>query len=138
MAAGAPEAQFSRGNTITELNVRKPLVIASWNARVDPHVELARKLRPDLVVYDPMFAAGPVTAAVTGVPAVAHAIGIARFDLATLAAPPACEVFERHGLAVPTGIPALHTAPRKPERAQHQALLRERQAPAARTTARCR
>lgn len=39
-------------------------------------VELAGRWEPDLVLYTPLQGAGPLAAAVTGVPAVSHAIGL--------------------------------------------------------------
>lgn len=42
----------------------------------DGTVELVRRWRPDLVVYTPMQAVGPLAAQLVGVPSIAHTIGI--------------------------------------------------------------
>jgi UDP:flavonoid glycosyltransferase YjiC (YdhE family) len=59
------------------------------------HVAVAEQVRPELVVYDPAFGAGPVVAANLGVPAVAHAVGLSpcppellREDTLTIAVAP--------------------------------------------------
>lgn len=43
---------------------------------VEGTIELVRDWRPDLVVYTPLQAVGPLAAAIAGVPSVAHTIGI--------------------------------------------------------------
>jgi UDP:flavonoid glycosyltransferase YjiC (YdhE family) len=43
---------------------------------VDLTVSLAREWRPDLVIYTPLQGAGPIAAAVVGVPSIAHGIAV--------------------------------------------------------------
>ncbi len=94
-----------------EMNRRKPLAIGIWDRYVDEHVRLAERLRPDLVVYAPIFAAGPVAAARLGVPCVAHSVGITRFTPAMFHEPPADAAFRRHGVSLPEGIETIDVMP---------------------------
>src|SRR4051794_19207282 len=55
--------------------------IVRWNARmagllIDAMLEVVRAERPDVVVHGPMDLAGPLLAAVAGVPAVQHGTGL--------------------------------------------------------------
>ncbi|MFD0890059.1 hypothetical protein ACFQ08_36420, partial [Streptosporangium algeriense] len=94
-----------------ELERIKPLVVAMWDGYVDGHVRLAERLRPDLVVYDPIFAAGPVAAAKLGVPCVAHSFGVSGFEPEVFGQAPASEAFQRHGVTVPKGIETIGVVP---------------------------
>lgn len=63
-------------------------LFATVSAKVtDETVRLARTWRPDVVVFTPLQAAGPLAAQVVGVPAVQHTIGIGQTaDMAALLA----------------------------------------------------
>jgi UDP:flavonoid glycosyltransferase YjiC (YdhE family) len=69
----------------------------------DRTVELARRWRPDLVLYTPLQAVGPLAAAVAGVPAVPHTIGIGQtVSLSTMLAERFADEYQRFGVpAVP-------------------------------------
>ncbi|GAA3129763.1 nucleotide disphospho-sugar-binding domain-containing protein [Streptosporangium carneum] len=94
-----------------EMRKRMPLAISMWDGYVDEHVRIAERLRPDLVVYDPIFTAGPVAAARLGVPCVAHNFGMARFEPEMFREPPADAAFHRNGVAVPDRIETIDVAP---------------------------
>src|SRR2546423_5579615 len=49
--------------------------MAVADAMVDDLVAFAQAWRPDVIVYDPLTYAAPITAAVLGVPAVRHLFG---------------------------------------------------------------
>ncbi|MEV7006739.1 nucleotide disphospho-sugar-binding domain-containing protein [Streptosporangium sp. NPDC051022] len=97
--------------TAEEMRKRLPLAIALWDRYVDGHVRLAERIRPDLVVYDPIFAAGPVAAAKLGVPCVAHSFGMIRFEPELFRESPADEAFQRHEVAIPEGIETIDVVP---------------------------
>lgn len=84
---------------------RKQAVIAEH--MVDDLVEFGRRWRPDLIVSDVSTFAGPVAAAVLGVPAVAHlwgSPGVLRYenrDLGDQPTPEYAQLFERFGLDAP-------------------------------------
>ncbi|MEU6721750.1 nucleotide disphospho-sugar-binding domain-containing protein [Nonomuraea sp. NPDC046802] len=92
---GTPATAPSNGRAPRALRMFQ----ANAEAMVDDLVRLVREWRPALVVHDPTAWAGPVAAAVAGVPAVRHLYGAdlvhrARRFLPELLAP----MGERHGL----------------------------------------
>lgn len=99
------------GPPIETMDKRKPFIIAAWDPYVDAHVTLGRRLDPDLVVYDPIFAVGPLVAAMLDVPAVAHGIGLSRFAPDMLRDLPAAAGFRRYGLKVPDSIETIDVSP---------------------------
>jgi UDP:flavonoid glycosyltransferase YjiC (YdhE family) len=100
-----------QGDPVAVLNERKPRIVAAWDPIVDTHVALAERVRPDLVVYDPIFGVGPLAAARLGIPAVALGFTLCRYDPEMLRDLPAGVVFRRHGLEVPDGIPTIDLGP---------------------------
>ena len=101
-----------RGRPIDEMNKRKPLAIAAWDPYVDAHVTLAERVRPEMVVYDPIFGGvGLLVAAMLEIPAVAHGLSIARYTPELLRDLPAAVAFRRYGLEVPEGIETIDVAP---------------------------
>ncbi|GAA4084693.1 nucleotide disphospho-sugar-binding domain-containing protein [Actinomadura miaoliensis] len=96
---------------VAAMDRRKPFIVAAWDAYVDDYVALARRARPDLVVYEPFCGAGPLAAALLDVPAVAHGLSATRFAPEILRADPAVEAFRRHGVEPPDGIPTIDVAP---------------------------
>ncbi|MEV8638455.1 nucleotide disphospho-sugar-binding domain-containing protein [Streptosporangium sp. NPDC051023] len=112
LAEAVPDHLTSTQNLAAkEMDKLMPLAISIWDRYVDEHVRLAERVRPDLVVYDPMFTAGPLAAAKLGVPCVAHAFGIVRFRPEHFQEPPANAAFVRHGLQVPDRIETIDVAP---------------------------
>ncbi|GAA5127355.1 nucleotide disphospho-sugar-binding domain-containing protein [Haloechinothrix salitolerans] len=107
----APIQASSTEEHLAAMNERKPLILAAWDPVVDQHVALAERLAPDLVVYDPIFGVGPIVAALCGVPAVAHGIGIFRYTPDMLRELPAAVALQRHGVTVPDGITTIDVAP---------------------------
>ncbi|MEU1882406.1 nucleotide disphospho-sugar-binding domain-containing protein [Streptosporangium sp. NPDC020072] len=103
--------QPREGISPEELEQIKPLVVAMWDGYVDGHVRLAERLRPDLIVYDPIFTAGPVAAAKLGVPCVAHSYGVGGFEPEVFDQAPANEAFLRHGVTVPKGVETIGVVP---------------------------
>ncbi|MEU1729774.1 nucleotide disphospho-sugar-binding domain-containing protein [Streptosporangium sp. NPDC020145] len=103
--------QPREGISPEELEQIKPLVVAMWDGYVDGHVRLAERLRPDLIVYDPIFTAGPVAAAKLGVPCVAHNYGVGGFEPEVFDRAPANEAFLRHGVTVPKGVETIGVVP---------------------------
>ncbi|MBV9445826.1 MAG: DUF1205 domain-containing protein [Streptosporangiaceae bacterium] len=99
------------GSPIEEMKERKPAIVASWDPYVDSHVALAERLRPELVVYDPIFGVGPLVAAKLGIPAVALGTGLCQYLPEMLRELPAAVAFRRHGLRVPEGIETIATSP---------------------------
>ena len=93
------------------MHERKPYVVAAWDPYVDSHVALSELVRPELVVYDPIFAVGPVVAARLGVPAVAHGLGFARYTPDLLRDLPGATTLRRYGVELPEGIPTVDNAP---------------------------
>jgi UDP:flavonoid glycosyltransferase YjiC (YdhE family) len=96
---------------VAGLNERKPSIVACWDPYVDAHLALAERVRPDLVVYDPIFGVGPLVAATLGIPAVAFGFTICRYPPEMLEGLPAAIALQRHGLKVPDGIPTIDLAP---------------------------
>lgn len=96
---------------VEAMNKRKPLAMAAWDPYVDAHVALAEQTDPELVIYDPIFGVGPLVAAKLGVPAIAHAVSLARYSPEMLRELPAAVAFHRHGVRVPDGIRTLDVAP---------------------------
>lgn len=99
------------GPPLATMNGRKPHIVAAWDPYVDAHVAVAARVRPDLVVYDPIFAVGAVVAAVLGVPAVAHAVSISRYDADLVRELPGAVSLRRYGLAAPAVIRSVDVAP---------------------------
>jgi UDP:flavonoid glycosyltransferase YjiC (YdhE family) len=76
---GPPDAiGGSGGRTTDELGFVARLFAHVSRQFTDHTVDLARRWRPDLVIYTPMQGAGQLAAQVAGVPSVAHTIGIAQ------------------------------------------------------------
>jgi UDP:flavonoid glycosyltransferase YjiC (YdhE family) len=74
---GSPEEREADGTTAAEADPN-PItgLLSDWSdAMADGTVELARRWAPDLVVHDPVQAAGPLAAAALSVPAVEHRCG---------------------------------------------------------------
>lgn len=94
-----------------EMDQRKPHIIGAWDLLVDAYVAAAERVRPDLVVHDPILGVGPLIAAKAGVPAVGHGIGLSRFGPELLHEPPAARAFQRHGVRPPDGVRTLDIAP---------------------------
>ncbi|OXM59597.1 nucleotide disphospho-sugar-binding domain-containing protein [Amycolatopsis vastitatis] len=93
-----------------ELVELRTMVVRLWDNQVDAFVAAAKRLEPDLVVYDPVFNAGLVAASVLGVPAVGHGLGPARYAPEFLRehAPSA---FERHGVELPERLATVDIVP---------------------------
>jgi UDP:flavonoid glycosyltransferase YjiC (YdhE family) len=96
---------------VAGLNERKPSIVACWDPYVDAHVALAEQVRPDLVIYDPIFGVGPLVAATLSIPAVAYGFTICRYPPEMLRELPAGVALRRHGLSLPDGIPTIDLAP---------------------------
>ncbi|HEV2885827.1 MAG TPA: nucleotide disphospho-sugar-binding domain-containing protein [Jatrophihabitans sp.] len=96
---------------VAGLNERKPSIVACWDPYVDAHLALAERVRPDLVVYDPIFGVGPLVAATLGIPAAAYGFTLCRYPPEMLRELPAAVAFQRHGLKVPDEIPTIDLAP---------------------------
>jgi UDP:flavonoid glycosyltransferase YjiC (YdhE family) len=96
---------------VEEMDRRKPAILSAWDPYVDEHVALAERIRPDLVLYDPMFGVGPLVAAKLGIPAVAHSVSLSRFPPELHREMPAAVAFRRHGVEVPEGIRTIDVAP---------------------------
>jgi UDP:flavonoid glycosyltransferase YjiC (YdhE family) len=101
----------AEGNPVDELNVRKSRIVACWDPCVDGHVEMAERVAPDLIVYDPIFAIGALAAAKVGVPAVALGFTICRYSPDMLRELPAGAAFRRYELDVPDDIQTIDLAP---------------------------
>lgn len=99
------------GDPVVALNARKSRIVSAWDPYVDAHVELAERVTPDLVVYDPIFGVGPLVAAKLGIPAVALGFTLCRYEPELLRDLPAGVAFRRHGLDVPDGIQTIDLAP---------------------------
>jgi UDP:flavonoid glycosyltransferase YjiC (YdhE family) len=99
------------GPPLETMNGRKPHIVAAWDPYVDAHVAVASRARPDLVVYDPIFAVGAVVAAVLGVPAVAHAVTITRYDADLVRELPGAVSLRRYGVDAPAVIRSVDLAP---------------------------
>ncbi|MEV6926518.1 nucleotide disphospho-sugar-binding domain-containing protein [Dactylosporangium sp. NPDC051485] len=78
----------------------KPMVLQPWDRYVDPYVEVARRLEPDLVFFDPIFAAGLIVASLLDKPAVGQASNLVRFTPEFLFEH-ANAPFARHGAELP-------------------------------------
>lgn len=87
---------------------RKPLVVRAWDAMANSHISAAEKVRPDFIVYDPIFGVGAAAAAKLKVPAVAHAVSLADYSPELLRG---LEMFARHGLAGPQEVPTILPGP---------------------------
>lgn len=107
----APINASSAEEHLAAMNARKPHILAAWDPVVDQHVALAERCAPDFIVYDPIFGVGPIVAALRGVPAVAHGIGIFRYTPDMLRELPAAGALQRHGVSVPEGIATIDVAP---------------------------
>jgi UDP:flavonoid glycosyltransferase YjiC (YdhE family) len=96
--------------TAEELVELRTMVLRVWDNQVDAFVDAARRLNPDLIVYDPVFNAGLVAAAVLGVPAVGHGLGPMRHTAQFLRkhAPAA---FERHQVELPDRLAMIDIVP---------------------------
>jgi UDP:flavonoid glycosyltransferase YjiC (YdhE family) len=101
----------AKGNPLVALNERKARIVAAWDPVVDAHVELAERVRPDLVIYDPIFAVGPLVAAKLEIPAAALGFTICRYGPELLRDVPAAVAFRRYGLSVPSDIQTIDLAP---------------------------
>jgi hypothetical protein len=90
----------------------KPMVVRPWDRPifVDSYVEAARRLRPDLIVFDPVFNAGLIAAAALDVPAVGHGYMLVRFTPEFIREH-AGEGFERHGVELPKKTALLDVGP---------------------------
>jgi UDP:flavonoid glycosyltransferase YjiC (YdhE family) len=78
----------------------------------DETVRLARTWRPDLVLFTPLQAAGPLAARVVGVPAVMHGIGIGHTaDIAALLAGHFTDEYERFGATPASPAAVLDVSP---------------------------
>lgn len=78
----------------------------------DETVALARSWRPDLVVYTPLQAAGPLAAQVLGVPAVLHTIGIGQnTDTSAMVTEYFTHEYERFGATPGTPAAVLDVSP---------------------------
>jgi glycosyltransferase len=94
-------------------------MVASAEAMVDGLVSFARAWRPELIVYDAVSFAGPVAAAVLGVPSARHVFGTAAVPRLELRAPGDqpldgyVRLFARFGLE-PRIDPTVHIDPTPP------------------------
>ncbi|MEU9155358.1 nucleotide disphospho-sugar-binding domain-containing protein [Streptomyces sp. NPDC048417] len=102
--AGRPEALTEAQEHTLRAASGRQLAVA--DAMLDDLLAHAAQWRPDLVVYDPLSFAGPVLAAVLGVPGTAHGWEVATVlgtELADRRAgtplPGYLELFERYGVA---------------------------------------
>src|ERR1700677_3346097 len=68
---------------------RLSLSVRMAEVMLDGLIELGRRFRPDVILYEPTSYAGPLAAAVLGVPAVRHLWGIDIHRAARAHAPPA-------------------------------------------------
>jgi UDP:flavonoid glycosyltransferase YjiC (YdhE family) len=74
-------------------------------AMLDDLLEVARELRPDVIVHDPLALAGPLVAAALGIPAVHHTIGpLTDPDVLQLITDVASPVWREFGLDVPPAV----------------------------------
>ncbi|MEU9826049.1 nucleotide disphospho-sugar-binding domain-containing protein [Micromonospora chersina] len=96
--------------TVEEILALKPLIVKPWDHFADAYVAAAERVRPDLVVYDPVFNAGPVAASVLGVPALGHGFMLVRFG-AELLREHAPGAFERHGVGLPKKLAQVEIGP---------------------------
>lgn len=96
--------------TADELIELRTMVLRLWDNQVDAFVAAARRLNPDLIVFDPVFNAGLVAAAVLNVPAVGHGLGPMRHTPEFLRkhAPAA---FERHHVELPERLAMIDIVP---------------------------
>jgi UDP:flavonoid glycosyltransferase YjiC (YdhE family) len=78
----------------------KPMVVRPWDRYVDAYVTAAQRLNPDLIFFDPMFAAGLISAALLDRPAVGQASNLVRFTPEFLLEH-AAAAFERHQVELP-------------------------------------
>ncbi len=99
------------GNPVDALNERKSRIVAAWDPYVDEHVDLAERVAPDLVVYDPIFGVGALVAARQGIPAVSFNFTLCRYSPDLLRELPAAVSFRRYGLDVPAGIEMIDLGP---------------------------
>jgi len=99
------------GDPVAALNERKSRIVAAWDPYVDAHVDLAERLAPDFVVYDPILGVGALVAARHGIPAVSFNFTLCRYSPELLRELPAGIAFRRHGLEVPAGIETIDLAP---------------------------
>lgn len=99
------------GDPVVALGERKSRIVAAWDPVVDAHVRLAERVRPELVVYDPIFAVGALVAARLKIAAVALGFTICRYGPELLRELPAAVAFRRYGLDVPRGIETIDLAP---------------------------
>jgi UDP:flavonoid glycosyltransferase YjiC (YdhE family) len=107
-----PEFYGPRGDDpLQEQNAQKPYHVAAWDRYVDPHVQLAEQVRPDLVIYDAIFGVGAIVAARLGIPAIAHSIALARYSPELLRDLPGGVSLRRYGVQLPEGIPTVDIAP---------------------------
>ena len=100
---GSPQERAEEGGTEADADPN-PItgLLSAWSsAMVDGTVSVARRWKPDLVIHDVVQAAGPLAAAVVGVPSVEHrcgflpdAAGLVPIMRARLASD-----YERHGVA---------------------------------------
>lgn len=88
-------------------------LFATVSARfTDETVRVARTWRPDIVLFTPLQAAGPLAAQVIGVPAVQHTIGVAQTaDIAALLARHFAEEYDRFGVRPTTPAAVLDVSP---------------------------
>lgn len=78
----------------------------------DGTVRIARAWRPDVVLFTPLQAAGPLAAQVVGVPAIMHGIGIGHTAaLATLLAGHFAGEYERYGVTSTTPAAVIDVSP---------------------------
>jgi UDP:flavonoid glycosyltransferase YjiC (YdhE family) len=90
----------------------KPMVVRPWDSPVfvDSYVEAAKRIKPDLIVFDPVFNAGLIAAASLGVPAVGHGYMLVRFTPEFLHEH-AADGFRRHGVGLPERSALLDVGP---------------------------
>jgi UDP:flavonoid glycosyltransferase YjiC (YdhE family) len=97
-------------SSIAELQELRKKIVGMWDHLVDDYVEAAKRLAPDLIVYDPSFNAGLVAAAAMDVPAVGNGQGIMRHTPEFLRQH-AATAFERHHVELPKKIMMIDIVP---------------------------
>jgi UDP:flavonoid glycosyltransferase YjiC (YdhE family) len=88
----------------------KPYALLPWDRFVDPYVAAAERLRPDLIVHDPVFNAGLIAADALDVPTVGQGEGLLRFP-GELVWEQTTAAFERHRVALPKKLAVIDPAP---------------------------
>lgn len=65
--------------SMAEMRALKPAVVRMWDGPHDSFVADAKRVRPDLIFFDPVFNAGLIAAAVLDVPAIGHNYMLKRY-----------------------------------------------------------